>query len=180
MSKTNGAKNGKRGRGRPSKYSEAVAVEILTRLQDGESLRSICESDHLPTAGCVCNWVVEDHAGFFERYTRARMVQAQRWAAEIVQIADDGENDTYVDENGNERTDHDVIARSRLRVDTRKWMLSKMLPKVYGDKGLLEITGAGGGPIQTQDMTDDEVNERVRLLENRLTAYGGISGNGKG
>lgn len=50
----------------------------------------------------------------------------------------------------------------------------------WSDSKTLEHTGAGGGPIQTQDLTDDEVNERVRLLENRLTAYGGISGNGKG
>ncbi len=56
------------------------------------------------------------------------------WADEIVDISDDGRNDTYIDDNGNERTDNERVARSRLRVDTRKWMLSKMLPKVYGDK----------------------------------------------
>jgi hypothetical protein len=49
-------------------------------------------------------------------------------------LRDDGTNDTYTDEDGNTRTDHDVIARSRLRVDTRKWLLSKALPKIYGDK----------------------------------------------
>jgi len=52
----------------------------------------------------------------------------------LLEVADDGRNDTYTDEDGNIRTDHDVIARSRLRVDTRKWLLSKALPKIYGDK----------------------------------------------
>jgi hypothetical protein len=52
----------------------------------------------------------------------------------LFSIADDGKNDTYEDDEGRTRTDHDVIARSRLRVDTRKWYLSKVLPKIYGDR----------------------------------------------
>lgn len=54
----------------------------------------------------------------------------------ILEIADDGRNDTYLldEETGERGTDHDVIARSRLRVDTRKWLLSKCLPKIYGDR----------------------------------------------
>jgi hypothetical protein len=49
-------------------------------------------------------------------------------------VSDDGSNDTYTDENGATRTEQDVIARSRLRVDARKWAMSKMAPKKYGDK----------------------------------------------
>lgn len=52
-----------------------------------------------------------------------------------MEISDDGSNDTYIDpDTGQERTNHEIVARSRLRTDTRKWMLSKVLPKVYGDK----------------------------------------------
>ena len=68
-------------------------------------------------------------------------------ADELLEIADDGRNDRIADEDGNERTDHDVIARSRLRVDTRKWLLSKALPKIYGDKVQNEHSGPGGAPI---------------------------------
>lgn len=61
-------------------------------------------------------------------------------AEDILLIADDNGKDTYVSEDGVEQTDHDVIARARLRVDTRKWLLSKLQPKKYGDKMDLNAT----------------------------------------
>lgn len=86
---------------------------------------------------------MDDVEGFAAQYTRARAVGYERLAEEILDISDDGRNDTYMTESG-EATNHDVIARSRLRVDSRKWMLSKMLPKVYGEK--LAIGGASDMP----------------------------------
>lgn len=74
-----------------------------------------------------------------------------RMAEEILQIADDGRNDTYEDADGHERTDSDVIQRSRLRVDTRKWLMSKLAPKKYGDKTLL--TGADGESAPQVEIT---------------------------
>lgn len=65
---------------------------------------------------------------------RAREARADRLAEEILAIADDGSNDTYIDAAGNQRTDHDAIARSKLRVDSRKWLASKMFPRKYGEK----------------------------------------------
>jgi hypothetical protein len=84
-----------------------------------------------------------------EQYAHAREAQADKLAEDLLKIADDGANDTYLDEDGNKRTDQDVIARSRLRVDARKWLAGKMAPKKYGDKvevdqkisGSIEITG---------------------------------------
>lgn len=68
-------------------------------------------------------------------------------ADELLEISDDGLNDRMVDDDGNERIDYDHIARSRLRVDTRKWLLSKALPKIYGDKIQSEVSGPNGGPL---------------------------------
>ena len=84
-------------------------------------------------ASTVLGWA-EAHKEFGEQYARARQFGYQLLADEILAISDDGLNDTYTDDDGNVRTATDVVARSRLRVDSRKWMLSKMLPKVYGDK----------------------------------------------
>jgi len=89
----------------------------------------------------------ENHQAFCDQYVRAREAQADRLAEEILEIADDGSNDTYTDENGNERTNQEVVARSRLRVDARKWLASKMAPKKYGDKIQQEVSGADGGPL---------------------------------
>ena len=46
--------------------------------------------------------------------------------------------------------DHDHIAGARLRADTRKWVLAKMLPKIYGDKPEAEVSSKDGGPIQSK------------------------------
>lgn len=135
--------------GRPSVYSEEVANAICGRLVAGESLRSICRDDDMPAKSTVLLWVVENREGFSDQYARARQAQAFGWADEILSIADDGTNDTCLDDKGNPRTDYDHISRSKLRVDTRKWMLSRMLPKLYGDRTALEHSGPGGGPLET-------------------------------
>jgi hypothetical protein len=63
----------------------------------------------------------------------------------------------------------DVIAHTRLQIDTRKWLLSKMLPKVYGDKVQQEHTGKDGGPIQMaavnfKNLSDEELDKMQQLL----------------
>lgn len=130
--------------GRPDSYTEVVALAICERIANGESVRTICKDEHMPCAATVFKWLAdESKATFTEQYTRARDAQADYYAEQIIQIADDGANDTYVDDDGKTRTDQDVIARSRLRVDARKWYASKLAPKKYGDK--IEHSGPGEG-----------------------------------
>jgi hypothetical protein len=57
------------------------------------------------------------------------------------------------DERGGWGLNGEHIQRSRVRIDTRKWMLSKMLPKSYGDKTEVAVVGANGGPGQSQSVT---------------------------
>jgi hypothetical protein len=129
--------------GRPSGFTQEVADAICERLAEGESLRSICAGDDMPNKATVFRWLAA-HKEFSDQYARAREAQADALFDEILDIADDGRNDTYTDEDGNERTNQDVIARSRLRVDSRKWMAGKLRPKVYGDK--LAVGGADDLP----------------------------------
>lgn len=141
--------------GRPSEFKNETADTICLRLVEGESLRSICKSDDMPHIATVFRWLAANPQ-FSEQYTRAREEQAETLADEIVQIADDGLNDTYLDENGNKRTDQDVIARSRLRVEARKWVASKLKPKKYGDKIQTELSGSLK-VTSAKDLTDDEL-----------------------
>lgn len=132
---------------RPSSFTQEVADNICARLAEGESLRAICRDDAMPSQTTIFRWLADKlNKAFREQYAHAREVQAESMFEEMLEIADDGRNDTYQTDDG-ERTNQDVIARSRLRVDARKWALSKMLPKKYGDK--VSLTGEGGGPIQT-------------------------------
>ena len=96
----------------------------------------------MPSETTVRGWVLDDVAGISSQYVRARQLQAERWAEEILEIANTPEEGikTKIKEDGSsEETRGDMIEHRRLKVDTRKWMLSKVLPKVYGDK--LELSG---------------------------------------
>lgn len=130
--------------GRPSIYSDELAATICRRIGAGESLRSICRDDDMPDRDTVRVWRTEK-ADFHERMMQARIAQAENMADELMDIADDGTND-YVDRVRDDGTtdrvlDSEHYQRSRLRVDTRKWYLSKVLPKIYGDKLGVEVSG---------------------------------------
>lgn len=133
--------------GRPSTYSAEVADAICELIADGKSLRTICSAEDMPCKASIFKWLVE-HKEFSDQYARARETQADTLADEILDISDDGANDTYETESGT-ATNHDVIARSRLRVDARKWYASKLAPKKYGEKVQQEITGKDGAPLIT-------------------------------
>lgn len=134
--------------GRPSIYTPELAAQICAHIADGKSLRAIAALDGMPHQDTIMAWLDGSKPAFSEQYARAREAQADKLAEEALQIADDGRSDTYLDAEGNEKTDNEAIQRSRLRVDTRKWLASKMAPKKYGDKIQAEHTGANGGAIQ--------------------------------
>ena len=127
----------KRGRGRPSKYTPEIAEEICERLAKGESLRSICMDERFPSDVAVRQWHLEDVNGFSAQYAKARDAGLEAMAEQLTDIADNGAND-WMERNDPDNPGYALngehIARSRLRVDTRKWYLSKLAPKRYGDK----------------------------------------------
>ena len=106
--------------------TQALANSICDEIANGSSLRSICQADGLPSVGTVCRWLAEN-ADFAEQYARAREAQAEFYADEIVSISDGGEEADPT--------------RDRLRVDARKWVASKLLPKKYGDRAELNVSG---------------------------------------
>lgn len=124
--------------GRPSIYSKKIADEICRRLAGGESLVKICEADRLPHRATVLRWLFDgEHEEFRDRYVRAREAQAECWADEIVMIADataSAKNPQH----------------GKLRVDARKWVAAKLLPKKYGERTAHELSGPDGGPIPTR------------------------------
>lgn len=134
--------------GRPSSYTEPVATEICSRISAGESLRAVCRDPEMPSIPTVRRWLRNNEGGddeigsFRTRYARAREDLYEHWAEEIMEIGDDGTGDEWTDEGGKVHKNKDVTQRSRLRVDTRKWLLSKLVPDKYGDKLQHEHTGS--------------------------------------
>lgn len=121
-------------RGPKSMYTEELADKIFDGLAAGKSLRTICESDEFPTRGTVARWVVHNE-DFAERYYRARDIGLDDLADEMIAIADDTSEDADVN-------------RDRLRIDARKWYLSKLASKRYGDK--LQLANDGEAPLRLQ------------------------------
>jgi len=121
--------------GRPSSYSEELADEICLRLSYGEGLVKICRDEHIPARSTVILWLLKNKT-FSDKYAQAREAQADFLLEELLDIADATEGDMLLDKDGNPtgKVNHENINRSRLRVDTRKWVITKLAPKKYGDR----------------------------------------------
>lgn len=146
--------------GRPSSFTTELAETICERIADGESLRSICKSDNMPAQSTVFKWLGAN-ATFAEQYARARELQADALFDEILAIADTpmiGEKTKVKDDGGIEITTGDMIEHRRLQVDSRKWMASKLLPKKYGDKLDLNVSG------KLETLTEDQLDARIAQL----------------
>lgn len=176
--------------GRPRAYDrDVVSDHIIGELAKGRSLLNICTTDAgLPDTATFLQWVNEDDpSGLSLRYAQARELGYKRMADEIVELSNkkgewvpiqdlDVDGRPLLDENGQPilkqvfmPLNSDVIAHTRLQIDTRKWVLSKMLPKVYGEKVTNEHTGKDGGPIQMaavdfKNLSDEELENMQQLL----------------
>ena len=144
--------------GRPTSFTQKIADMICERLSDGESLRTICLGDDMPNRSTVFRWLAdESRKEFRDQYARAREAQADFLADEILEIADDTARDTIVTEKNGEQPNSEWITRSRLRVDARKWLASKLAPKKYGDKVELSGTGEGGAIVVATTPLDERL-----------------------
>ena len=162
-------------RGRPSSYTQEIADEICDRMMNGESLRSICELDGMPTRAAVFRWLAKadqdgadpEMVAFRDQYARARQEQADAIFDDCLRIADDATNDYMENMDGGGAVGYKLngehIQRSRLRIDTRKWMAGKLRPKKYGEKITQEVTGKDGGPIETKDQSDNDIARKLAL-----------------
>ena len=117
----------KKRTGRPTSYNDELGRLICSRIAAGESLRKICKDNGMPNPSTVFFWLLDDDKkNFVEQYERARNVQAENLFDKLLEIADENNKN---------------VMRARLRIDTRKWYLSKVLPKKFGEK--LDVTSDG-------------------------------------
>lgn len=141
--------------GEASKYEQAIADRICEYLAEGMTLRETCRQEGMPPESTVRRWVLDDREGFAAQYTRAREIGYHTMADELIEVADDGSND-WIERQGEDKQamyvlNGEHVQRSRLRLDTRKWLLSKALPKIYGDKTEVEHKGKVSLTIDPDD-----------------------------
>lgn len=152
--------------GRPTLYSDDLVATIINRVAEGEAIRQICRDPEMPNRSTVYKWLDENEE-FSNRYTRAAALRQDELFDEMFDIADDSTND-WMEREGYEQVNGEAIARSRLRIETRKWALAKMQPTKYGDK----IAHVGGDPkkddpIQLEVSPSDRLKDMVNTIAKR-------------
>ena len=150
---------------RPSVFSPTVASAICQRISNGESLRSICRDADMPSLSTVMTWTGVKPA-FSEQYHSAVAARAEHIFEEVMEIADDSANDMVQVEEGKWAANPSAVNRAKLQVDARKWYLSRLLPKKFGERTQVEHSGGLAltivdqfDPAQIVDVTPSEPEE---------------------
>ncbi len=133
-------------------FTAELQQEVLDLIAGGQSLREICRKEGMPEITQVMR-LRRKSSEFEQQYAHAREMQAEVFGEELKEIVDDGRND-WMEINGKDgesvgwRINGEAVQRSRLRFDQRRWWMSKVLPKSFGDKLTQEHTGPDGAGIQ--------------------------------
>ena len=118
-----------------SVYSQKTSVAICTRIAQGESLTAICKDPSMPGMQTVQDWLAaaakgrEKYKQFLTDYTIARQHWADATFTGMIELAQSCP------------LDRDSIAKTRLVLDTKKWVLARMNPRKYGNR--LDVTSQG-------------------------------------
>ena len=163
--------------GRPSSYSPELAAEICRRMAEANaSLVVVCRDPDMPSRDTVYAWLRE-HPAFSDNYARATQDRRDLLCREILDIADDRSADTVKGEDGSQRIAHKHVQRSRLRVDTRKWMVGRMdpgprdrsiqvkLPKVESAADTTKAMAAVVEAVSSGSITPAEGGQLAGMLE---------------
>jgi hypothetical protein len=132
------------------KTKEQVINRIVAGLAEGETLRAMCRENGMPNYSTVYDWIKAD-AEISQRIACAREAGYDCISEQILEIIDDSSFDTIANDEGVERTNSEVVARSKLRAEMRLKLLAKWSPKKYGDK--LAIGGDADAPPIQQSLT---------------------------
>lgn len=141
--------------GAPSKYSVRLVDAICEQIAQGIGVHVISTQPGMPSERTVYYWL-EKYPEFLQAYTRARERAAERFAAEVITIADDAEETIR------------GVERARLRIDARKWAAGKFSPKKYGEKFMAELSGTVKHQEVVPDLSnlsDDELATLASIAE---------------
>ena len=119
---------------------EKIFSLICDELEKGYSLRLILRREDMPSSRTFFKWIDDDNEKV-KQYERSLELRSEMLFDEIIEIADKQGEDIGEDENGNKVVNHNIVQRNRLQIDARKWALSKMFPKKFGDKVMQEHSG---------------------------------------
>lgn len=130
-----------------SVYTPELGDLVCEALAKSGSLRAVCREDWAPDRSTVMRWVVDDIDGFAAKYARAKSLGIDEFVEETLEIADDGSND-WMKSNKPDAEGYvlngEHVQRSKVRIETRRWLAERMEPKKYGARAGLDLTSSDG------------------------------------
>ena len=151
------------------KDKDNIFEYVCQEIEKGKALRNVLKDENMPSTSTFYQWLDNDEVKA-KQYARATEVRADIIFDDILAIADENTNDTSINENGIEVVNNDVIQRSRLRIDARKWVLSKLNPKKFGDKIQTEHSGEIKG-VNLSSLSTQELIDRANAIKKIDTVY---------
>jgi hypothetical protein len=137
------------------KMTDAVFKGICIELSFNDiGLKRLCEKHN--TSSSAFFDLLKDNKELTDFYMRARDMQADFLADQIIEIADDSSKDTIKfmkDGQQQEMENKEWVNRSKLRVEARKWIASKLKPKKYGDKLEVDQKTELSGTVEVKQIT---------------------------
>ena len=133
----------------PDTWNQEAIDDVLERVSQGATLKSCCRGPdaRIPEV-TFRRWLLKNVNGLWDLYARARELQLESWADELKELADicrEGVRTTVRPDGGVETVTGDMIERAKLQIDTRKWLMSKIAPKKYGDRTDTNVNVGGTG-----------------------------------
>lgn len=187
----------KKKTGRPEEFNQEIADKICELIVGGQTLTKICSAKGMPSRSAVQRWCLK-HAEFNQAYWSARKLSATSLADDAIDIIDDNHNDIITDAKGRERTNSEVVNRSRYRAEVRLKLAAKYWPERFGERieqkieqkieqtsrveftpltaaevaaELSKLLGVAEKELNLPPATDQPIEERVERVK---TAGGGV------
>lgn len=142
--------------------------QICKRIEKGEALRTVLKDEGMPSSETFYKWIDND-INRAKQYARSTELRSEAIFDEMLQIADNTIEGVVIETDDNGRTKEkrgDMLGHRRLQIDTRKWYLSKLNPKKYGDSSSLELTGKDGKDLFQPNIIvqSDQAKEDLKKL----------------
>ena len=132
------------------KYSDELAERIYEALARSGSMREVCRLPDMPDRRMISRWMVED-PDFCAKCARAKAIGIDEYVEQTIEIAD-----AFMEPN--------EVPQAKLRIETRRWLAERMLPKVYGPKAGLELSGT----VEMSKLSDGELDAEIAALTKRV------------
>lgn len=128
------AKKAKHPGGRPTNYTYELGERICKEISCSEmGLNKLHDLyDWFPDRQTILEWLTK-HPEFNAQYSRGKEMQAELMRENILIIADDSSGDTIETSKGIIEN-REFTSRSKLRVETRMWLMARLAPKKYGNQ----------------------------------------------